>query len=64
LFNCETLEDRDEESPSFYNEGELEIVKKLLIDLITKDKVKPENIGILTAYRKQEDNIKKMIYGL
>lgn len=38
--------------------------KKLLIDLITKDKVKPENIGILTAQRKQEDNIKKMIHGL
>jgi len=49
LFNCETSEDRDENSPSFYNEGELEIIKKLLIDLITKDKVKPENIGILTA---------------
>jgi helicase MOV-10 len=69
FIHVESVEQRDRDSPSWYNEGELEEVMKQIqmihnsIPYKTK-KITNEDIGIITPYRKQMERIKQRLYAL
>ena len=58
------LEKRDQDSPSWYNDSEIDHVKEITLDLVRKNLASPKDIGIITPYRKQCDKIKRLFYGM
>ncbi|XP_023709767.1 putative helicase MOV-10 isoform X2 [Cryptotermes secundus] len=56
---------REANSPSYFNIQEIEVIKKyierLLTDRFSGRKLSPEHIGIITPYRKQVQKIRKML---
>lgn len=60
----EGQDSREQSSPSWFNSEECQIVKKY-VDLLVKqtriNKVKPEDIGIVTPYHKQVQKIKMLL---
>lgn len=61
IFHTEHKEDREEDSPSFFNQGEVEIIKELLLKLLLEDGIELNDIGIMAPYRKQEERLKQMV---
>jgi len=64
IFHTETLEECEHGSPSFYNQGEVLVIKKIIMNLLLDDDINLNDIGLITPYRKQEDKLKKMIFAL
>ena len=68
FINVEKTEERDRDSPSWFNFSELIVVINLVKDLITKNKfgkgesVKQSDIGIVTPYRKQVEKLRNRIH--
>ncbi|KAJ2938783.1 hypothetical protein O0L34_g3404 [Tuta absoluta] len=54
-------EQRADDSPSFYNCKELELVKKYIKTMITRHKVRPEDIGVVTPYKLQVSKVKEWL---
>jgi helicase MOV-10 len=56
-------EERDVDSPSWYNKKEIQEVFSYVNQILSSKRVKESDIGILTPYRKQSEKLRQLFYG-
>ena len=62
--HVEGVEGRDQNSPSWFNQTEIDKVKEIILDILQKKLANSNDIGIISPYRKQCDKIKQMLHSL
>ena len=58
FFHCEVSEARSHNSHSYANLGELEVVVRMVLDIIREHTVHPKDIGVITPYTGQKNLVR------